>query len=130
MPENVIVPVLSYPSVSEAVAWLESAFGFRLRWQVADHRAQLAVNGSAAVAVVKGDPASDTADHIMIRVDDVDAHRRRVEAAGGAVTEATDHPYGERQYTAVDFSGRSWVFTQTIADKSPDEWGARLGEPS
>jgi len=38
MPEDVLIPVLGYPSVSEAVAWL-TRFGFTVRWQIEDHRA-------------------------------------------------------------------------------------------
>ena len=39
MPDDVLVPVLAYPSVTEAVAWLTEAFGFTFRWQIEDHRA-------------------------------------------------------------------------------------------
>jgi hypothetical protein len=38
MPDDVLVPVLAYPSVSEAVVWLTKAFGFTFRWQIEDHR--------------------------------------------------------------------------------------------
>lgn len=65
----------------------------------------------------------------MVRVDDVDAHRRRATAAGATVSEAADFPYGERQYTATDFSGRTWVFTQTRTDVDPAEWGATTSSP-
>jgi hypothetical protein len=43
MPEDVLIPVLGYPSVSEAAAWLTRAFGFSVRWRVEEHRAQLGV---------------------------------------------------------------------------------------
>jgi hypothetical protein len=46
MPDDVLVPVLAYPSVTEAVAWLTRAFGFTLRWQIEEHRAQLGVGES------------------------------------------------------------------------------------
>ena len=39
MPDDVLVPVLGYPLVSEAVVWLTKAFGFTFRWQIEDHRA-------------------------------------------------------------------------------------------
>jgi len=39
MPDDVLVPVLAHPSVSEAVVWLTKAFGFTFRWQIEDHRA-------------------------------------------------------------------------------------------
>jgi uncharacterized glyoxalase superfamily protein PhnB len=34
-----------------------------------------------------------------------------------------DHPYGERQYSVEDFAGRSWKFSQSIADVDPRDWG-------
>ena len=34
-----------------------------------------------------------------------------------------DHPFGERQYTAVDIGGHRWTFSQTIADVDPASWG-------
>jgi hypothetical protein len=36
MPRDVLVPVLGYPSVHEAVEWLVAAFGFTRRWQAGD----------------------------------------------------------------------------------------------
>ena len=33
------------------------------------------------------------------------------------------HPYGERQYNAEDFAGRSWTFSQSMAYIHPDAWG-------
>lgn len=73
MPEDVLIPVLGYPSVSEAVAWITRPFGFTVRWQIEDHRAQLGVGRTAAVAITT-DAVPETSDHVMIRVDDVDAH--------------------------------------------------------
>ena len=125
MPADVLVPVLAYASVSEAVAWLTEAFGFTFRWQIEDHRAQLGVGEHAALALTQGAPPSDGTDHVMVRVADVDAHRTHAAAAGATVGEAEDHFYGERQYTATDHAGRSWIFTQSIADLDPTDWGAR-----
>jgi uncharacterized glyoxalase superfamily protein PhnB len=125
MPHDVLVPVLAYPSVSEAVSWLTEAFGFCFRWQVEEHRAQLGVGEHAALAITEGSPPASSTDHVMIRVSDVDTHRARAAAAGATVGEAEDHFYGERQYVATDFAGRTWIFTQSIADLDPSEWGAR-----
>ncbi len=129
MPEQTLVPVLGYPDVKEAVAGLCEAFGFSLRWRIGDHRAQLGVGVGAAVAITRGDrPVGDTVDHVMVRVDDVDEHCRRARAHGAEiVSEPADLPYGERQYTARDFAGRSWVFTQSVADVAPEDWGATRG---
>ncbi len=123
MPSGVLIPVISYPSVSEAVAWLDSAFGFELRWQVGEHRAQVAVTPDAAIAIVAGTVIATT-DHVMVRVEGIESHRTRAEDAGAHVGPIGEFPYGERQYTAVDFAGRTWVFTQSVADVDPYEWGA------
>jgi hypothetical protein len=57
-PPATVTPVLVYPDVRAAVAWLESAFGFGERVRIGDaHRAQLRVgtDGSVVVADVHGD---------------------------------------------------------------------------
>lgn len=127
MPEQVLVPVLGYPDVGEAVDRLGRAFGFVERWRAGTHRAQLAVDG-AAVAIVQGVREEDTEDHVMVRVEDVDAHCRHARTHGAeVVSEPADLPYGERQYTARDFSGRLWVFTQSVADVAPEDWGGTSG---
>jgi len=122
MPDDVLVPVLAYPSVSEAVVWLTKAFGFTFRWQIEDHRAHLGIGENAAIAITQGSLPTGGSDHVMVRVSDVDAHRARAAAAGAAVEEAEDHFYGERQYTATDLAGRMWVFSQSIADLDPADW--------
>src|SRR5947208_4533300 len=74
-----VTPVLIYPDVRAAVAWLESALGFEERVRVGDaHRAQLRVgaDGAVIVADVRGDqvaPAASIVTHIIkVRVPDVD----------------------------------------------------------
>jgi len=125
MPKDVLIPVVGYPSVSDAVAWLDAAFGFTLRWQVGDHRAQVAVHPDAAIAIVVGDvPAS--ADHVMVRVENLESHRARAAAGGASVGAIGEFPYGERQYNATDFAGREWVFTESVADVGPLYWGATV----
>jgi uncharacterized glyoxalase superfamily protein PhnB len=126
MPADPLVPVLAYPSVPEAVDWLVAAFGFTRRWQAGDHRAQLGVGGGAVAVTSGAVPAG--ADHVMVRVEDVTAHRERARAAGAEVGEIGEHAYGERQYTATDHAGRRWVFSQSVADVDPRDWGATVGE--
>ena len=42
MPSAVVIPVLIYPDVREAVAWLSGAFGFVERLQIGEsHRSQM-----------------------------------------------------------------------------------------
>jgi uncharacterized glyoxalase superfamily protein PhnB len=125
MPASTVIPVLAYPSVAEAVAWLSTAFGFTLRVAIGDHRAQLNA-GDGAVVVTGGAPAGAERerDSVMIRVEDAQAHCERARAAGARIASPpTDHPYGERQYTAIDFSGRAWTFSESIADVDPRDWG-------
>ena len=53
IPTATVIPVLSYPSVRDAVAWLGAAFGFIEQVRIGeDHRAQLSV-GDGAVIVAR-----------------------------------------------------------------------------
>ncbi len=128
MPASTVIPVLAYPSVAEAVAWLSSAFGFTLRLGIGDHRAQLNA-GDGAIVVTGGATVGELRGHdsVMIRVADARAHCARARAGGATIAmEPTDFPYGERQYTAIDFSGRAWTFSESIADVDPRDWGGDL----
>jgi uncharacterized glyoxalase superfamily protein PhnB len=63
-PPVTVVPVLIYPDVRAAVAWMESAFGFEERVRVGEaHRAQLRVgdDGAVIVADVRGEQVAPTA---------------------------------------------------------------------
>ena len=127
MPASTVIPVLAYPSVPDAVTWLAAAFGFTPRLRIGDHRAQLEAGGGAIVIAGGGDSEPRSRDSVMVRVPDVRAHHDRAAAHGATIAmPPTDFPYGERQYTAVDFIGRAWTFSQTIADVDPREWG---GDP-
>lgn len=45
--------------------------------------------------------------------------------------EPRDFEYGERQYQAEDFAGHQWIFSETIRDVAPEEWGGiSVPEPS
>ncbi len=130
-PPVTVTPVLIYPDVRAAVAWLESAFGFEERVRVGEaHRAQLRVGGDGAVilADVRGDqaaPSGGNATHIIkVRVPDVDAAFARARDAGARVLEEpTTHEYGERSCMLEDASGHRWELTQTVRDVEPEEWG-------
>jgi hypothetical protein len=83
------------------------------------------VGETAALAVRQGDGPDGAADHVMVRVADVDAHCATARSHGAEiVAEPADMPYGERQYTARDLFGRTWVFSQSVADVAPESWGA------
>lgn len=130
IPKATVIPVLIYPDVRAAVAWLGAAFGFVERVQIGeDHRAQLSFGDGA---VILGDVRNDrrpprpgeAAHSIMVRVEDAHAHCERAREHGAhIVEEPTDFPYGERQYTAEDLAGHQWTFSQTIADVAPEDWG-------
>jgi uncharacterized glyoxalase superfamily protein PhnB len=130
IPRAEVVPVLIYPDVRAAVAWLEDALGFSERVQIGeDHRAQLAF-GSAGliVADVRGDQVAPDGPGVpqlvMLRVADVDAVVARARDRGArVVSEPTSFEYGERQSTIVDPFGHRWTLSQTERDVAPEDWG-------
>ncbi len=130
IPPATVIPVLIYPDVREAVAWLGTAFGFVERVRIGEgHRSQLAVgDGAVIVGDVRHDrrpPRAGEITHaVMVRVDDVNSHCERARAEGARIVkEPTDFEYGERQYTAEDPAGHQWTFSETLADVAPEEWG-------
>ena len=125
-PIATVIPVLSYPDVRAAVAWLTDVFGFTERVRVGEnHRSQMrfgdgdlivADTGSDRVPPVPGQVVAS----VMVRVEDARAHCAHARAAGARILmEPTDFEYGERQYEAVDLAGHRWTFTETIADVDP-----------
>ena len=130
IPQATVIPVLIYPDVRAAVAWLSEAFGFRERVQIGeDHRSQLQVgDGAVIIGDVRRDrrpPRPGEVTHsVIVRVEDVRAHFEHARAHGAnVVEELTDYPFGERQYTAEDPAGHQWTFSQTLADVAPEDWG-------
>jgi len=125
-----VIPVLIYPDVRAAVAWLCAAFGFVERVRIGEnHRAQLGFgDGGLIVGDVRGDrrpPTPGQVTHsVMVRVDDVRAHYERARQHDARILmEPTDFEYGERQYSAEDPAGHQFTFTETLADVAPEEWG-------
>lgn len=132
IPSPTVIPVLSYPDVQEAVAWLSAAFGFVERVRIGEnHRAQLRVGDGAVIVADVGSgrraPTPGDATHsasVMVRVEDARAHCERARDNGARIVmEPTDFQYGERQYHAEDLAGHRWTFTETLADVAPEEWG-------
>jgi uncharacterized glyoxalase superfamily protein PhnB len=130
-PPVTVTPVLVYPDVRAAVAWLGMAFGFKERVRVGEaHRAQLRVgeDGAVIVAGVHGNqvaPREGSVTHIIkVRVPDVDAAFVRAREAGaGAIQEPTTYEYGERSCILEDPAGHRWELTQSVRDVEPEEWG-------
>lgn len=131
VPSATVIPVLVYPDVRAAVAWLGAAFGFVERVRIgADHRSQLRVgsDGAVIVADVHGErrpPSAGVVTHeIKVRVEDVDAVIERARAHGARVLrEPVEYEYGEREGVVEDLAGHRWQFTQTLRDVAPEEWG-------
>ena len=137
IPGSTVIPVLVYPDVREAVAWLGKAFGFAERVQIGEnHRSQLTFGeGAVIVADVRADrrpPRPGEVTHsVVVRVDDANGHCERSKAHGAhIVMEPTDFEYGERQYTAEDPAGHQWTFSETLADVAPEEWGGTSVAPT
>jgi uncharacterized glyoxalase superfamily protein PhnB len=130
-PSATVIPVLVYPDVRAAVAWLSEAFGFVERVRIgADHRSQMRVgaDGAVIVADVRGErqpPHAGVVTHeVKVRVDDVDAQFERARSHGARVLqEPIEYEYGERECTVEDLAGHRWQFTQTMRDVAPEEWG-------
>lgn len=127
VPPATVIPVLTYDDVAQASDWLCRAFGFKERLRIGDHRAQL-VFGEGAVILTAGASRAGTATHsVLVRVDDADRHHEQAKKCGARILQPpTDHPYGERQYTAEDLGGHLWTFSQSIGDVDPASWGGTL----
>ena len=134
-PPVTVTPVLTYPDVRAAVAWLEAAFGFEERVRIGDgHRAQLRVGSDGAVVVAEGarqerSPGA-AAQLIKIRVPDVDdAFERAREAGANVLEEPRTWEYGERSCVLEDLAGHRWELTETVRDVEPEEWGGTTIAP-
>jgi uncharacterized glyoxalase superfamily protein PhnB len=131
IPPATVIPVLVYPDVREAVEWLEAAFGFVERVQIGEnHRSQLSFGDAGALIV--GDMrherrpprAGEETHSVVVRVEDANAHCEHARAHGAKIRmEPTDFEYGERQYEAEDPAGHRWIFSETLRDVAPEEWG-------
>src|SRR5438552_15328628 len=94
VPPVSVVPVLSYPDVRQAVAWLSAAFGFAERTRIGEsHRAQMSIgeDGAMIVADVRGEqqpPHEGSVTHVMkVRADNVEAWCERARPHGPPVRE-------------------------------------------
>ena len=136
IPSSMVIPVLIYPDVREAVAWLSAAFGFAERVKIGeDHRSQLQFgDGALIVGDVRGDrrpPRPGEVTHsVVVRVEDARAHCERAREHGARILmEPIDMPYGELQYNAEDPAGHQWTFSETLADVIPETWGGTSVTP-
>jgi uncharacterized glyoxalase superfamily protein PhnB len=131
IPAATVIPVLTYPDVRAAVAWLAAAYGFEERVRIGEgHRAQLRFGDGALIVADTGSersapPPGAGFDHsVLVRVEDARAHCERAREHGAEIRmEPTDFEYGERQYQAADPYGHLWTFSETLADVAPQDWG-------
>jgi uncharacterized glyoxalase superfamily protein PhnB len=135
MAPGTVIPVIAYPDVRKAAKWLGEAFGFVERLRVADHRVQMRL-GEASVILSLGLPrdevrsAHEATHSVIVRIADVDSHYLKAKSAGALILhEPQIFPYGEKQYSAEDLAGHVWVFSQSVADLDPADWGGELINP-
>jgi uncharacterized glyoxalase superfamily protein PhnB len=126
-PRASVIPVLAYDDVGEATDWLCNAFGFTERLRIGAHRAQLVFGDGAVIVTELGadaDPRAVATHSVHVRVEGADRHHDRAASYGALILQPpTDHPYGERQYSAEDLGGHRWTFSESIADVDPASWG-------
>ena len=127
IPHCSVIPELPYLDIGEAIEWLGGAFGFTLRLRIANHRAQLNV-GDGAVVLIEADTNISMHTSVLVRVEDVNFHYAQALRHGVQVLRPlTDYPFGERQYSVVDFANHRWTFSQSVVDIDPADWGGTLG---
>jgi len=134
IPNTAVMPELAYTDVLGASKWLCETFGFQERLRIADHRVQLNVGHGGAIVVTQRDPASreiDAAHSVLVRLENIDEHYRKTVSKGVKIIRPIKTlPFGERQYTAQDFEGHIWTFSQTLDDVDPATWGGILTKRS
>ncbi len=135
-PPATVTPVLVYPDVRAAVAWLTDALGFEERVRIGDaHRAQMRVGGDGAIVVADAAgervaPSGGVTHLVKVRVEDVDAAFARASAHGARVVEELrTWEYGERSCVVEDLAGHRWELTQTQRDVAPEDWGGTTIAP-
>src|SRR5512133_2040135 len=137
IPPSTVIPVVYYPDVRAAVAWLTTMFGFVERTRIGEsHRAQMSIgyDGAMIVAESRGEqrdvPQRNVTHLIKVRVEDVEAQFERARLHGVRVLEPpTDREYGERDCTIEDLAGYQWQFTESVRDVAPEEYGCETVTP-
>jgi uncharacterized glyoxalase superfamily protein PhnB len=122
-----IVPQVPYEDIRAAIAFLETAFGFR---EIPTSRRVSAEGVIGHTMVEFGDgviglgtqgahgalspkTAGIASGYISVYVDDVDAHYQRALTAGARIASGLrDHARGVRAYEALDVEGHRWRFLQ------------------
>ncbi|RJL27235.1 VOC family protein [Bailinhaonella thermotolerans] len=137
-----VVPILFYEDVEVAISWLSRVFGFNELLRVVCEGGWIAhadlelENGVIMLDAARGDyaPRKDyrkpildghVCSYTFVCVEDVDKHFERARAEGATIVyPPEDKEWGLRQYTAKDYEGHTWEFSQHIGDPPPEEWEA------
>jgi uncharacterized glyoxalase superfamily protein PhnB len=140
VPEQRVVPMLSYEDAGRAADWIAEAFGFEEtgRWTDEKGRATHVNMEFDGGMFMLGWPSPDyqspkhhaevcehartwsevplVVDGVLVNVDDIDAHFQRAKEAGATIlSELEDNPgIGQRQYRAEDIEGHRWMFAQRL----------------
>jgi uncharacterized glyoxalase superfamily protein PhnB len=139
VPVDTVLPHVSYRDLPTAIDWLVKHFSFVEQYHYTDSTngaiagAQLRLANAYVMAHAAKANASTPAElgynlqSLTIFLDDVDAHCRKVRAAGVRLVEQLHETvYGELQYAALDLEGHLWIFSQHSKDLTPDQWGAKI----
>jgi uncharacterized glyoxalase superfamily protein PhnB len=90
---------------------------------IGNHRIQMRA-GEGCFTIAEGEAIPNTAFRVQVRIEDAVGHCKRARAEGATiVSEPKDHVYGERQYSAEDFYGHRWDFTESLRNVDPGLWG-------
>jgi uncharacterized glyoxalase superfamily protein PhnB len=123
---NTVSPYLLYEDAEAAIAYLVSAFGFRLRLQQTGAarrtHSELVIGDDGLVMLGQArdgfkSPKSlgiDPASMIHVYVSDVEALHARAGTAGADLSDLELAPAGDRPFTATDPEGQLRVFAQRV----------------
>jgi len=123
---NTVSPYLLYEDAEAAIAYLEKAFGFRLRLQqtggAGRTHSELVIGDDGLVMLGQAgesfrSPRTSGVNppsmiHVYVR--DVEELHARARAAGADITDLELAPAGDRRFTATDPEGQVWVFAQRV----------------
>jgi uncharacterized glyoxalase superfamily protein PhnB len=126
-----ITPYLAYENERAAIAWLQHAFGFRLKHLIEDEKGAIVHceldYGAGSIGIGNPDKRARSpqsaggaySSSFYVFVDDVDAHFARAKAAGAKVIrELRTMEYGDRTYGCEDLEGHPWFFGTRVDEKA------------
>ncbi|MEN0000368.1 MAG: VOC family protein [Pseudomonadota bacterium] len=127
MTQPTIVPYLSYKDGAKAIAFLTTAFGFKVNIRADGDDGSVThaelVYGDGVVLLgtaelSKGSPG------IYVVVDDVDAHHAHAIANGAELVYPPEETeWGTRRYRVKDIEGHEWTFGTYSPSTEPPSWG-------